>query len=52
MMNVLDYIKWRGDITFEERELNEIDSLLFSYLSYEMFDSLVEGKTLTIQEIS
>ena len=40
MMSMLDYIKWRGDLSFEERELNEIDSLIFSYLSYEMFDGL------------
>ena len=52
MKSMLDYIKWRGDLTFDERELNEIDSLIFSYLSYEMFDGLVEGKMLTIQEIA
>ena len=52
MMSMLDYIKWRGDLSFEERELNEIDSLILSYLSYEMFDGLVENKSLTIQEIS
>lgn len=52
MINMLDYIKWRGDLTFEERELNEIDSLIFSYLSYEMFDGLVENENCTIQDIS
>lgn len=52
MMSMFDYIKWRGDLSFDERELNEIDSLILSYLSYEMFDGLVEGKTLTIQEIA
>lgn len=51
-MNMLDYVKWRGDITFEERGLNEIDSLIFSYLSYEMFDGLVGNENHTLQEIS
>ena len=39
-MNVIDYIKWRGDISFEEKELNVVDSLLFSALSYEILDEV------------
>lgn len=51
-MNMIDYIKWRKDLTFDERGINEIDSLLFSYLSYEMFDDFILNQRKTIKEIS
>ena len=41
-MNILDYIKWRSDLTFEERELNEIDSLIFTELAYENFEEILK----------
>lgn len=34
MANILDYIAWRGDLTFEQAPFNEIDSLIFATLSY------------------
>ncbi len=34
MGTLYDYIKWRGDLTFSEAPLNEVDSLIFSLLSY------------------
>ena len=34
MASLESYIKWRGDILFEEREFNEIDNLVFCTLSY------------------
>lgn len=40
LVELLEYIKWRGDLTFDERELNEVDSLIFCALSYETFDDL------------
>ena len=40
--NICDYIKWRGDITLEESEFNEIDNLVLSRLSYFPFDELIE----------
>jgi hypothetical protein len=40
-MNILDYIDWRGDITFAERGLNEVDNLIFSTLAYLTMDGLV-----------
>lgn len=50
-MELLDYIKWRGDLSFDERELNEVDSLIFCALSYETFDDLfMLKKSVTIQE--
>ena len=34
MANMLDYMDWRGDITFDKVEINEIDALIFSQFSY------------------
>ena len=28
MHTILDYMKWRGDLTFEERPMNNIDFLI------------------------
>ena len=33
-MNIIDYIRWRGDLSFENDPFNEVDNLCFSYLSY------------------
>ena len=33
-MNILDYIDWRGDLTFAAAPLNEVDNLIFAKLSY------------------
>ena len=50
-MNILDYIDWRGDITFAERGLNEIDNLIFSTLAYLTMDGLVSEDGLTAPTI-
>ena len=34
MGTLYDYINWRGDLSFREAPLNEVDSLIFSLLSY------------------
>lgn len=34
MPNIIDYIKLRGDLTFEEDPFNEVDNLIFSRISY------------------
>ena len=34
MNTFYDYLHWRGDLTMEQSSLNEIDSMLFSMLSY------------------
>lgn len=41
MANVFDYIKWRGDLTFEQSPMNEIDALIFCELSYIFFEGIV-----------
>ncbi len=41
--NLLDYIAWRGDLSFAASEFNDIDALIFSQLSYLHLDGLVSG---------
>lgn len=49
MANVLDYILWRGDLTFSKSELNEVDNLFLSELSYIDFtDIVVKGLKINI----
>ncbi len=40
MANIIDYLKWRGDVSFSESPLNSIDVLIFSELSYLHFDDI------------
>lgn len=35
---IVDYLGWRGDITFEQSGLNVVDALAFSILTYISFD--------------
>ena len=51
-MEMLEYLKWRGDLTFDERGLNEVDALLFSLISYEDFGNILEDNALTLKEVS
>ena len=41
MANIIDYVRWRGDIPFAQVPLCAVDALVLSYLSYMPFDGLV-----------
>lgn len=41
MGNIIDYIRTFGQLSFDERPFNEIDSLILSQLSYLKFDHIV-----------
>lgn len=41
MGNMLDYLEWRGDLTFEQSPFNEVDNVILSQLSYANFDGIV-----------
>ncbi len=41
MANMLDYILWRGDLSFRERPLNEVDNLIFCEFGYAKWDGLL-----------
>ena len=34
MSNILDYVEWRGDLTFREKPFNDVDNLILSELAY------------------
>ena len=41
MGTLFDYLNWRGDMSFAESSLNEVDSLIFSLLCYVDFKGIV-----------
>ena len=43
MGTIIDYVREYGCYTFEEKPLNEVDSLILSQFSYLKFDGLVPG---------
>lgn len=43
MGNILDYLRWRGDITFEHSPFCEVDALIITYLAYVKLDGIVPG---------
>ncbi|HPW53345.1 MAG TPA: DUF2974 domain-containing protein [Erysipelotrichaceae bacterium] len=51
-MNMIDYLKWRGDLTFEKDPFNLVDNLLFAYISYTNLDGIVDdsGREVTVRE--
>ena len=43
-MNMLDYLVWRGDLTFAQSEFNEVDNLILCYLVYVNLDGIAPEK--------
>ena len=41
MANMLDYVFWRGDLTFENVPFNEIDALILCQITYLNFDNII-----------
>lgn len=54
MATIMDYLTWRGDLTFIQSPFNEIDNLVLSCLSYVDLDSIVPEHqgSVTIAEAS
>ena len=53
MANIIDYIRWRGDLTLKVSEFNEIDSLILNRFSYFPLDNIIkENEKVTIEELS
>lgn len=42
--NLQDYVRWRGDLTFEERGFNMVDNLVLVALAYLDLDGIVPGR--------
>lgn len=54
MGNILDYLDWRGDLTFEQSPFNEVDNLILACFSYLDLDEMAEvknGNTLSVEEL-
>lgn len=52
MSNVLDYVKWRGDLSFTQDPPNAVDSVIFSYLVYMKFPKTLEQSDgMTLEEM-
>lgn len=54
-MNLLDYLDWRGDLTFKEAPFNEVDTLLFSHIIYLHFQDLISEnfkQTITLGDLA
>lgn len=53
MHTILDYMKWRGDLTFEERHFNAVDCLICSIISYFPFEKAVKDPdvVLTLEQL-
>lgn len=49
MGNIYDYIRWRGDLTFDKSAFNDIDALILSMVSYLDFNHMSE--TTTVQNV-
>ena len=52
-MDILDYLHWRSDLTFDERPYNELDAVAFCALGYEILDEVFkEKKMMTLDEVA
>ena len=56
MSSVIDYLTWRGDVTFDACPLGEVDNLIFSLMSYIDFDGIVPAEQtaagVTVREVA
>lgn len=51
MSNILDYIDWRGDLSFKNDKFNEIDNLILSRVAYFYFDGIIkDDETISLNE--
>ena len=54
MANIIDYVKWRGDLPFTVSPIGELDAALFSHIAYWNMDGIVSeniGETMTLKDL-
>lgn len=52
-MNIIDYLKWRGDLSFTASPFNEVDNLIISQMTYTNFDEYFKLKdSYKVKELS
>lgn len=51
MSNIVDYMKWRGDLTFQQAPFNEVDNLVFSEFAYFNFLKICTNQKMLLKEV-
>ncbi|MCR5144969.1 MAG: DUF2974 domain-containing protein [Lachnospiraceae bacterium] len=52
MSNIVEYVRWRGDFSFEQSPFNIIDNLVLSHLTYlDMTEVFKDTSEITIEDI-
>ena len=52
MNTIIDYLKWRGDLTFDKAPFNEVDAGILARFSYEPFDGVVSSNLREQRKVS
>ncbi len=53
MANILDYLNWRGDLSFKNSKFNEVDNVIFSRFSYLDYDNILDkNEIVSIHELN
>lgn len=53
MADILEYLDWRGDITFEVDPFNEVDNLILAQMAYTDLEGVMtQDEELSIEEVS
>ena len=55
MATIMDYLDWRGDLTFDRDPFNEVDNLILSEMVYTDFDGIVPSsmdESISVREAS
>lgn len=50
--NIFDYLIWRGDLTLEHSDFNEIDGVILARLSYLPFEKIIEQHSMRTAKMS
>lgn len=54
MGNIMDYIRWRGDLTFAQSPFNEVDNLIlacFSYVNLDRIPAVTRQKGIELKKL-
>lgn len=55
MENIMDYISWRGDLSFEQSQFNEVDNLIlacFSYVNLDGISAVTKQKGIGLKKLT
>ena len=52
MADMFEYLKWRGDISFDQMGINDVDALILATIAYVEFDGLVADDLRTKAPLS